>query len=268
MNKAQVLIIDDEAAERITLGEALRLENYRVTLAASGEEALSLIKEEVPFDLVILDLKLPGIDGLQVLEALHEAQPELVVILITGYATLETAIEALRKGAYDYLLKPCPVEEIIATARKGLSELEKERHRQTLLAQLQDTVQELASVEDHIGNSTDQSSDATLQVADIRLDRSKHLVTRGEQPIDLTPTEFRLLECLMQQVDNVQTPQQLIRCAQGYETDAMGARSIIRVHIRRLRTKLEPVPADPRYIVNIRGIGYVFNSNPETDPYT
>lgn len=269
MSEAEVLIIDDEAAERITLGEALRLENYHVTLAASGEEALSLIKEKVPFDLVILDLKLPGIDGLQVLEALHEAKPELVVILITGYATLETAIEALRKGAYDYLLKPCPVEEIIATARKGLSELEKERHRQTLLAQLQDTVQELASVEDTISASTDQSSDAAaLQVADIVLDRSKHLVTREEQPIDLTPTEFRLLECLMQQVDNVQTPQQLIRCAQGYETDAMGARSIIRVHIRRLRTKLEPVPADPRYIVNVRGVGYMFNSNPETDPYT
>jgi two-component system KDP operon response regulator KdpE len=264
MTKARVLIVDDEAAERITLGEALRLENYHVTLAASGEETLSLIKDEVPFDLVILDLKLPGIDGLQVLEALHTAKPELLVILITGYATLETAIKALRKGAYDYLLKPCPVEEILATARKGLSELEKEQHRQSLITQLQDTVQELASVDSNTNDNTSAASDTTLQVADIVLDRSKHLAIRNQQPIDLTPTEFRLLECLMEQADNVQSPRELIRCAQGYETDAMGARSIIRVHIRRLRTKLEPDPANPQYIVNVRGVGYMLNASPDT----
>jgi len=263
MNRADVLIIDDEAAERITLGEALRLEDYHVTLAASGEEALSLTKDEIPFDLVILDLKLPGIDGLQVLEALHEAKPDLVVILITGYATLETAIEALRKGAYDYLLKPCPVEEILATARTGLAELKKERHRKTLISQLQDTVQELADADEYGDEPAEQRDDSLLKVADVILDRSKHLVTRNGEPVDLTPTEFRLLECLMQEVDNVQTPQQLIRCAQGYETDAMGARSIIRVHIRRLRTKLEPVPAEPRYIINVRGVGYMFSANPE-----
>ncbi len=264
MRRASVLVIDDEAAERITLGEALRLENFDVTLAASGEEALSLTKEEVPFDLVILDLKLPGIDGLQVLEALRETKPDLVVILITGYATLETAIEALRKGAYDYLLKPCPVEDILATARVGLNELERERHRQSLISKLQNTVQELATVEDSVRDITDPSegNEDTLHVADVVLDRSKHLVVRAGHPIDLTPTEFRLLECLMQHVDNVQTPQQLIRCAQGYETDAMGARSIVRVHIRRLRTKLEPVPSEPRYIVNVRGVGYMFTETP------
>lgn len=268
MSKADVLIIDDEAAERITLGEALRLENYHVTLAASGEEALSLTRDEVPFDLVILDLKLPGIDGLQVLETLHEAKPDVVVILITGYATLETAIEALRKGAYDYLLKPCPVKDILTAARAGLNEMEKERHRQTLISQLQETVQELATVDDHVEETTDQSDETTIEVADVVLDRSKHLVVRAGQSIDLTPTEFRLLECLMQEADNVQTPQQLIRCAQGYETDAMGARSIIRVHIRRLRTKLEPVPAKPRYIINVRGVGYMFNETPEVSQQT
>ncbi|MGC9398000.1 MAG: response regulator transcription factor [Anaerolineae bacterium] len=263
MTRAHVLVVDDEAAERVTLAEALRLEDYYVTLAASGEEVLRLIKDEVPFDLVILDLKLPGIDGLQVLEALHAAKPELVVILITGYATLETAIQALRKGAYDYLLKPCSMEEILATTRKGLSEFERERHRQDLIAQLQNTVQELADTEGGSREVLSAPSETMLQVADVVLDRSRHLATRDGQPVDLTPTEFRLLECLMEDADRVQSPQALIRCAQGYETDAMGARSIIRVHIRRLRTKLEPKPSDPRYIVNVRGVGYMFASEPE-----
>ena len=89
-------------------------------------------------------------------------------------------------------------------------------------------------------------------------------MTLDERRLELTPTEFRLLECLMQRVDEVCTPQELVRCAQGYEADAWGARSIIRVHIRRLRSKLEPVPEHPRYILNVRGVGYMFASNSET----
>ncbi len=268
MRETHVLVVDDEAAERITLGEVLRLEGYQVTLAASGEEALALTRDEMPFDLVILDLRLPGMDGLQVLEKLHSAKPEVIVVLITGYATLETAIEALRQGAYDYLLKPCPVEEILAVARKGLAELEKEKHRQTLMDQLQDTVQELVRREDGLPASETTVAEEVLQVDDVHLDRAKHVATRGGQRLDLTPTEFRLLECMMEQVDQVLTPQELIRCAQGYETDPMGARSIIRVHIRRLRTKLEPEPSTPRYIVNVRGVGYMFASANERQAQT
>jgi len=79
----------------------------------------------------------------------------------------------------------------------------------------------------------------------------------------LTPTEFRLLECLVSRAGEVCTPQDLVRCAQGYDTDAWGARSIVRVHIRRLRRKLEPDPENPRYILNVRGVGYLFASSPE-----
>ena len=79
----------------------------------------------------------------------------------------------------------------------------------------------------------------------------------------LTPTEFRLLECLIGRAGEVCTPQDLVRCAQGYDTDAWGARSIVRVHIRRLRRKLEPDPENPRYILNVRGVGYLFATSPE-----
>ncbi len=262
MKETRVLVVDDEAAERITLGEVLRLEGFQVTLAASGEEALSLAMKGPPFDVAILDLRLPGIDGIEVLENLHRQSPETVVILITGYATLETAISALRKGAYDYLLKPCPVEQILEAVRRGLSELEKERHRQALMRTLQATVRELVDGEaTPPPPSTPRAADRVIQVRDVIIDQARHMATRNGQPLNLTPTEFHLLRCLMQRVDEVCTPQELVRCAQGYEADAWGARSIIRVHIRRLRSKLEPNPEEPSYIVNVRGVGYMFVSD-------
>ncbi|HOC20247.1 MAG: response regulator transcription factor [Chloroflexi bacterium] len=258
MADAHILIVDDETAERVTLGEVLRLESFHVSLAGSGEEALNLLAQGETFDLVILDLRLPGLNGLQVLERLHKINPETLVILITGYGTLETAIQAMRNGAYDYLLKPCPVEDILATVRRGLSELAQERHRRLLLERLQRTVQELASVETPIPQPEAPEEERFLQISGVLIDRAKHLVTLKNQRIDLTPTEFRLLECLMQRADQVCTPQDLVRCAQGYEADPWGARSIIRVHIRRLRSKLEPDPEHPLYIQNVRGVGYTF----------
>jgi two-component system KDP operon response regulator KdpE len=266
MDDVNILVVDDEAAERITLGEVLRLEGYQVTLAASGEEALAMARQEdMAFDLAILDLRLPGVDGLQVLEGIRNLDPDTVVILITGYGTLETAIEALRQGAYDFLLKPCPVEEVLVAVRKALSELKADRHRRALISELQNTLKKLIATTDGVeeGLAPPMESQDVLVVDNVRLDKAKHLVTYGDRPVDLTPTEFRLLECMMSRADEVCTPQDLVRCAQGYETDAMGARSIVRVHIRRLRRKLEPEPDNPRYIINVRGVGYFFASSPE-----
>jgi DNA-binding response OmpR family regulator len=262
---ADILVVDDEAAERITLGEVLRLEGYQVTLAASGEEALALArKKDSPFDIAVLDLRLPGIDGLQVLEGIRQISEDTIVILITGFGTLETAVHALRKGAYDFLLKPCPVEEVLSAVRRALSELKVGRHRKALVQQLQSTLQELVKTDniEDVEIQAEEEADV-ITVGDVTLDRARHLVTHSDDTVDLTPTEFRLLECLISRADEVCSPQELVKCAQGYETDAWGARSIVRVHIRRLRRKLEPVPEEPRYILNVRGVGYVFSSEPE-----
>jgi len=265
MDGIHILVVDDEAAERITLGEVLRLEGYQVSLAASGEEALAKVRQQEPaFDLAILDLRLPGVDGLQVLEGIRRISADTVVILITGYGTLDTAIQALRNGAFDFLLKPSPVDEVLAAVRKGLSELKAGRHRKELVSQLQRTLKELMRTDgvDEVPLAP-PVNDNILSVGDVRIDKAKHLVTYQGKIVELTPTEFRLLECLINRVDQVCTPQELVRCAQGYETDAWGARSIVRVHIRRLRRKLEPDPENPRYILNVRGVGYLFASSTE-----
>jgi two-component system KDP operon response regulator KdpE len=186
-----------------------------------------------------------------------------VIILLTAFGTLETAIEAIRQGAHDYLLKPCPIPEVLESVRKGLAKRQQEQQRQHLVSQLQRTLSELAVVEGTEVAEEPVSPEPSrfIQVRDVVVDRQKHVAMMKDQPLELTPTEFKILACLMETPDEVWSPQELVRNAQGYETDAWGARAIIRVHIRRLRKKMEPDPSNPTYILNVRGVGYMFASS-------
>ncbi|MGB9776844.1 MAG: response regulator transcription factor [Anaerolineae bacterium] len=266
----RILVVDDEATTRLSLAELLRLEGYDVSIAANGEDALEVMDRNPPFDLMVLDIKMPGMDGLQLTEAVQQRSPDTVIILLTAFGTLETAIQALRRGAHDYLLKPCPVSQILESVRKGLSKRYQERQRKELVSRLEQTLSELRAIEqpDVVVAPPVSAGERYLEVQGVRLDRERHQVWIGDRPVDLTPTEFKLLSYLMERADQVCSPQQLVRQAQGYETDPWGARAIVRVHIRRLRRKLEPDPTRPRYIVNVRGVGYTFPRIPPalTDP--
>ncbi len=258
---ARILVVDDEATARVSLAEILRLEGYQVATAASGEEALSLLDKSDPFDLMVLDIKMPGMSGLEVTELVQERYPGVVIILLTAFGALETAIEAIRQGASDYLLKPASVPEILESVRNGLVKHRQTQRRQHLVGQLQQTLSELAEVEGAAAVEEAASQPSRfIQVRDVVIDRQKHIVTQEGKSLDLTPTEFKILACLLETPDRVWSPQDLVRQAQGYETDAWGARAIIRVHIRRLRKKMEADPSDPTYILNMRGVGYVFSS--------
>jgi len=261
-----ILVVDDEAVTRVSLADALRLEGYQVDTAASGEEALSLQRKRGPFDLVILDLKMPGIDGLEVAERIHASASETVIVLLTAFGTMETAIQAIRKGAHDYLLKPCPIPDILRTVSEGLAKREQTEKRLKLVEQLKETVSQLDAIERREAAQlvAPAKPQRFVEVRDVLLDRQKHMAILHDRPLDLTPTEFAILSCLMERADEVWSPKQLVRRARGYETDTAGARAIIRVHIRRLRKKLEEDPSQPAYILNVRGVGYMFASTPRS----
>jgi DNA-binding response OmpR family regulator len=260
---ACIMVVDDEAVTRVSLSDALRLEGYEVATAASGEEALSVLNKQGPFDLVVLDLKMPGMDGLEAATRIRETSSDTVVILLTAFGTMETAIEAVRQGAHDYLLKPTPIPEILESVRKGLRKRQQGQRRQQLVQQLKQTVSQLDAMEGEGGveQAVDSEPVRFLEVRDVIVDRQKHLAERRGEPLDLTPTEFRVLCCLMETPDEVWSPKQLVQRARGYEADTQGARAIIRVHIRRLREKLEPDPSGPTYVLNVRGVGYMFASS-------
>ncbi|MBI5026861.1 MAG: sigma-54-dependent Fis family transcriptional regulator [Nitrospirae bacterium] len=119
MTKPRILVIDDEAIVRVSCQRALAPEGYDVEATSRGDEALKLLEEE-NFDIVLTDLKMPDMDGIEVLKKIKESWPQLVVIIITGYGTVSTAVQAIKLGAFDYIEKPFTPDDIIAVVKRAV----------------------------------------------------------------------------------------------------------------------------------------------------
>jgi DNA-binding response OmpR family regulator len=230
----RTLVVDDEEGPRLFFEETLRLEGYAVTGASSGEQALERLRD-TPFDLIVLDLRLGGrVDGMRVLEAVRWRWPDTAVVILTAHGSLESAMAAIREGVDGYLLKPIEPADLRQAAGEALE-------RRKALRQMHDEVQQAQ----------------TLQHGPFSVDQRKHLVTLNGEPLDLTPQEFNLLAYLIDNADRTVSPKELVRAVRHYEPDHMyEAREIIKWYIHRLRRKVEPDPAKPRYILNVRGVGY------------
>src|SRR5688500_10089263 len=126
---ARLLVVDDEENIVLTISEVLRLEGYEVDVASSGREAVRLLDEGAAFDLVLTDLHMDEGDGLSLLEEVRRRSPLTIVVVLTGFAAVESAIAALRHGAYDYLTKPCIIAELTHTVARGIE------HRRLMLAE-------------------------------------------------------------------------------------------------------------------------------------
>jgi DNA-binding response OmpR family regulator len=257
LEQARILVVDDELSIRVLLSEELSQEGYRVATAASGEGALAMLQEGI-FDLILLDLKMPGISGLQVMEQARELAPDTVVIMLTAYATLDSAIEAMRHGGHDYLLKPSTTEEILDSVEKGLAKRRQRLRQQELIKRIEDTAHELAAGETEAkeGESEAELYSRFLRVRELLLDREKLIVTLQGRPVDLTPTEFKLLLCLLENVDRTVSFRRLVQAIHGPESEELRARDAISTHLWRLRRKLETTGAGEGYIANVRGQGY------------
>ena len=253
-----ILVVDDEVAMRATLSEILGGEGYRVSTAESGEVALQSLRE-TPVDLMLLDLKMAGPDGLQVTEAAQSISPDTVIVMLTAHGTLESAINAMRRGAHDYLLKPAAVPEILAAIDRGLKHRTQMLKQRDLITLMQRAIQEL-QVPGGAAAAESAGRERFIQSRGVSLDLQRHVATANGNLLDLTLTEFKLLAYLMQHPDQVISPRELVSTVQGYDADEHEARAIIRVHIRRLRQKMEPDPDNPVYVLNVRGVGYLFAS--------
>ncbi len=218
---AHILVVDDEIAIRRFLRIALTGEGFKVAEAATGQQALSTLVREHP-DLVILDLGLPDMSGLDVIKNLREWNP-IPVIIISVREQEEEKIAALDAGADDYLTKPFGVGELLA------------RMRVVLRRQISATQQPV------------------FQLGDLKVDLSSRLVSIKDKEIQLTPTEYDLLRVLVQTSGKVITNSQMLRQVWGEGYDDL---HILRVNISNLRAKIEPDPARPTYIHTEPGVGY------------
>jgi DNA-binding response OmpR family regulator len=261
---ARLLIVDDDPHIRLSLVRALNLMGYQVEAAGSGQQALALM-EAAPFDLVILDLRLPDIEGVEVMLRARQIQPTLLIIVLTGRATLDSAIAAVKAHAVDYLLKPASVHDISAVVSAALEERGRRLRQQQLLDVLAQTLDTLRQTETPQAGPppAGANSEQLLHVHPLIVDRDRREVIVNGSPepaIALTESEASILICLMEYPDQVLSCQDLASAAWGQYLDEPAARTLVRPHIFRLRRKIETRPNAPKLIRTIRGRGYVFST--------
>ncbi len=238
-----ILVVDDEDGIRYFLERFLAREGFRVAVAASGDAALERLNVE-EFDIVLLDLKMKGVGGLEVLAELRRRWPATSVIILTAHASLESAVEALRNGAHDYLFKPCKTLDLRESIRTGLIKRQ-EQLRRSAAGPIEP---EMPAAPGH--------PDRFLQHSGLIVDSIRHIITLDGVLLELSPTEFDLLAYLVSESPRVVPPQELIREVQGYTSDPAEAAETIRSHIYHIRRKVQ-IAAGRNIIRTVRGVGYV-----------
>lgn len=242
--KSNILVVDDEPVARQSLTDILRLEGYTVNSVPNGQSAVEYVRTH-PVELMIVDLRMPGMDGLEVVQVVNQISPETEVILLTGFGSTESAIQALRLRIHDYLLKPAPPVQVVNSVKKGLS------RREARLKVRGNTA--VADVEDGMAEFT--LKDGT------HIDLSRRQVRKKEKVMHLTPAEGRLLRVLIENPGRVYSHRELVLLVQGYDTSQREAPEILRPLVSRLRHKLEEYPALSDRIVSVRGTGYVYEGD-------
>jgi DNA-binding response OmpR family regulator len=254
-----ILIVDDEPSVRKTLARILQQAGFEVTTAENGEQGLSFL-EGAGFDLVYMDLRMPGLAGLDVLNLVHSRHPSLPVILFTAQPDVNSAVEALRRGATDYLLKPLKPEVIIERTKTILAGQQKERRRREVLAQIETLQSELKSLDSseevEIVPTQAAPSERFLKRGTLQLDLHTHRLAIGERIINLPPTTFDYLLVLARHSPDVVDFQTLVAEAQGYHADMREAQDLTKWHIHQLRQVIETNAHEPSILISVRGIGY------------
>jgi two-component system OmpR family response regulator len=219
-----VLVVDDEPNIAELLGMAMRYEGWQTTLAHTGSKAVAAAKEVKP-DVVVLDMMLPDIDGMQVLRRLREHAPDVPVLFLTARDAVEDRVAGLTAGGDDYVTKPFSLEEVVARLR----------------ALMRRSVPVKAA------------STSVLAVGDLSLDEDSHEVVRAGEEISLTATEFELLRYLMRNPRRVLSKAQILDRVWNY--DFGGQANVVELYISYLRKKID-AGREPM-IHTMRGAGYV-----------
>jgi len=222
MRGMKILVVDDERAVRESLRRALELEGYEIELAGDGREAIERLEKEAEPDAIVLDVLMPGLDGLEVCKRIRLRGSRVPVLMLTARDEVESRVAGLDAGADDYVTKPFALEELLARVRALL-------------------------------RRSGGGQDEVLRFADLELDVGTREVRRGGETIELTRTEFALLELFLRNPRQVLTRSVIFERVWGY--DFGFASNSLDVYIGYLRRKTEG-GGKPRLIQTVRGVGY------------
>jgi two-component system, OmpR family, response regulator MtrA len=219
--KGRILVVDDDASLAEMLTIVLRQEGFESRMVTRGDLAMDAFRDYRP-DLVLLDLMLPGKDGIDVCKEIR-AESGVPIVMLTAKGDTVDVVVGLESGADDYVVKPFKPKELVARIRPRIRRL-------------------------------DAPSPETLTIGDLSIDVAGHQVTRANAPISLTPLEFDLLVCLARKPWQVFTREVLLEQVWGYRHAA--DTRLVNVHVQRLRSKVEHDPENPEIVVTVRGVGY------------
>jgi DNA-binding response OmpR family regulator len=224
-----VLVVEDDKAMSVALCDGLASEGFKVVCAANGEDGLSLATERKP-DVVILDVMLPRLSGLDVCRKLRAAGNNVPIIMLTARGQEADRVLGLKLGADDYVTKPFSFLELVARVEAVLRRSS--------------------------GHAPESATTETYEFGDVRIDFRHHEATKSGRPIELSPREFMLMAYLVAHRGTVITREQLLDAVWGY--DNMPFTRTVDTHVAKLRKKIEDDPANPRYLVTLHRLGYKF----------
>ena len=272
----RLLLVVADGVSRYALSMTLQREGYIVAEESSGEAALKAYDRR-EHDIVIADLDLPGMSGLELLRGVSSQAPEAVVILMSAQPSVEGAVQAMRAGASDYLTIPCSSDELRASVARAMSIARSMLRRRRLLHAIERNVADLTR--ETAGSAPDDSArafslrdlrplpppgGAGIQLGPFAVAPGRHEIAVGDDSASLTPTEFDLLMYLAAHRERVVPCQELVSEVRGYHVDEPEAREVVRPHISHLRRKLKRLH-DADIIVNVRGVGYRLVESSESD---
>jgi DNA-binding response OmpR family regulator len=253
---ARILVVEDDLDTRVMLVHRLQHAGYRVSQAANGKEALEVLERET-FDVVLTDIVMGTITGIDVLRAARSKPNRPEVVILTGHGTLDTAIEALRAGAHDYLLKPCNDELMMRCVEHAMQHHSSEQQ----LQQAAQTIYAVVAGGSRFAAETEPGSYAAgqnIHIGKLTVGRSRKEVFLAGRALHITPIEHTLLRYLAERAGQICHSRDIVLSTHGFEVSESEAQSLLRTHIRNLRRKL-----GSGYLVNDPGVGYMLVDSDE-----
>lgn len=233
MEKIKILVVDDDKEIAAAIGKFLSLEGYQVLKAYNGLEALdSLLSHDI--QLIIMDIMMPKLDGLSTTMKIRQDK-NIPIIILSAKSEDSDKILGLSMGADDYVTKPFNPDELVARVKSQLR-----RYMD-------------------LGNLTANKNSTQILVGGLFLDRETRTFKVDGQPINLTPTEFKIMDLLMTNAGMVFSAEQIYESV--WNEDAYSVENTVMVHISRIREKIEVIPKDPKYLKVVWGIGYKIEKN-------
>lgn len=264
-----ILLVEDDETARIVTQATLQRAGFAVTAAPDGETALRIMNEQ-QFAVIVSDIRMRVVDGLAVLENARQQPYRPAVVLLTGFASVESAVEALRKGAYDYLLKPCHPTDLVDCVNRAVQHQADQLNQLGAFQAIIDIASRAQDVPPAAANepaappevprtvppvaapASAEEPGRYLRVGDLSIDYFRHRVTFAAQPVRVTQIEYELLRCLAEAHGRVLSYREIARHTHNQDMDDNDARLLLKQHVRNVRGKI-----DASYLVNIRSTGYM-----------